>query len=282
MRYIQNFVDGAFVSRRILIDGETPFSELNAVRFYYNREWVSENLGNEDGDYLFYLTEGEHQLTFEIVLGDFSETLGRIQSVLKELNKAYREVLLITGSDPDVYRDYALSETIPETVEKLNDLYKETAEILNSLKKLSGSNSSYTSIFNKLTGQLEMMCRDPEVNIPELLPRFKTNLGTLGTWLLEALNQPLRLDTVTISGFGYESSAKKDNFLSELIFQTRCFFSSFVQDYDSIGVSSSVNYTDSIEVWVPTGRDQAQIIRNLADAGFAKNHKVRLLIYCLL
>lgn len=276
MRYIQNFVDGAFVSRRILIDGETPFSELNAVRFYYNREWVSENLGNEDGDYLFYLTEGEHQLTFEIVLGDFSETLGRIQSVLKELNKAYREVLLITGSDPDVYRDYALSETIPETVEKLNGLYKETAEILNSLKKLSGSNSSYTSIFNKLTGQLEMMCKDPEVNIPELLPRFKTNLGTLGTWLLEALNQPLRLDTVTISGFGYESSAKKDNFLSELIFQTRCFFSSFVQDYDSIGVSSSVNYTDSIEVWVPTGRDQAQIIRNLADAGFAKKHKVQV------
>ncbi len=276
MRYIQNFVDGAFVSRRITIDGQTPFSEVNAMRFYYNRDWVNERMGNKDGDYLFYLTKGEHYLSFEVVLGDFSQTLGRIQSLLKELNKVYREILLITGSDPDLYRDYALGETIPETINKLEGLYKETKEILNSLKQLSGSNSSYTAIFNKLTSQLEMMCKDPEVNIPELLPLFKTNLGTLGTWLLEALNQPLQLDTITISGYGYNTDANEENILSELLFQLRCFFASFVQDYDNIGVSSAINYEDSIEVWVPTGRDQAQIIRNLADAGFAKKHKVQV------
>lgn len=276
MRYIQNFVDGAFVSRRITIDGKTPFFETDAMRFYYNHEWVNANLGNEDEDYLFYLTKGEHQLTFEVVLGDFSETLGRIQSVLKELNKVYREILLITGSEPDVYRDYALGETIPETIKKLEVLNGETCEILNSLKELSGSNSSYTAIFNKLASQLEMMCEDPEVNIPELLPRFKTNLGTLGTWLLEALNQPLQLDTITISGYGYETNVKKHNFFGEFLFQLRCFLASFVQDYDNIGVSSTINYKDSIEVWVPTGRDQAQIIRNLADAGFAKKYNVQV------
>lgn len=276
MRYIQNFVDGAFVSRRITIDGKTPFFETDAVRFYYAREWVSENLGNEEEDYLFYLTKGEHLLTFEVVLGDFSETLGRIQAVLKELNKVYREILLITGSEPDVYRDYALGETIPETIEKLDVLYKETTEILNALKKLSGSNSSYTAIFNKLSSQLEMMCENPEVNIPELLPRFKTNLGTLGTWLLEALNQPLQLDTITISGYGYENNMKKGNFFSEFLFQLRCFIASFVQDYDNIGVSSTTSYKDTVDVWVPTGRDQAQIIRNLADEGFAKKHNVQV------
>lgn len=276
MRYIQNFVDGAFVSRRITIDGKAPFAETEAMRFYYDREWINENLGNEDGDYLFYLSKGEHFITFEVVLGDFSETLGHIQSVLKELNKVYREILLITGPDPDVYRDYALGETIPETIEKLEALYKETTEILESLKELSGSNSSYTAIFNKLSSQLEMMCEDPEVNIPELLPRFKTNLGTLGTWLLEALNQPLQLDAITISGYGYDSNIKGGNFFSEFLFQLSCFLSSFVQDYNSVGISSSTEYEDSLDVWVPTGRDQAQIIRTLADSGYAKKNKVQV------
>lgn len=275
MRYMQSFVDGAFVSRKITIDGEIPFEQAKAIRFYYNREWVNKNLGDENGDYLFYLKKGEHLLTLEAVLGDFSETLGNIQSVLGELNKVYREILLITGSSPDTYRDYSLGETIPETIEKINSLHKETAEILSSLKELSGSNSSYTAIFNKLSGQLELMCENPEVNIPELLPRFKTNLGTLGTWLLEALNQPLQLDTITVSGYGFDGSSKNGNFLSELFFQVRCFLSSFTQDYDNIGVSSLTKYENSVDVWVPTGRDQAQIIRRLADSGYSKKHNIQ-------
>lgn len=53
IRYGQWFLNGIPVERRIMIDGEVPFQELNALKFPYKAEWQVNKLGNEDGEYFF-------------------------------------------------------------------------------------------------------------------------------------------------------------------------------------------------------------------------------------
>ena len=56
------------------------------------------------------------------------------------------------------------------------------------------------------------------------------------------------------------------------------FFGSFYTDYSSLSSMDNEGevYTDSIECWTSSGRDQAQIMRNLVDSGFVKQNKTKV------
>ena len=45
----QNFVRGIYVSRKITIDGEIPFKELEAYGFKYDQSWREDVLQDEGG-----------------------------------------------------------------------------------------------------------------------------------------------------------------------------------------------------------------------------------------
>lgn len=56
------------------------------------------------------------------------------------------------------------------------------------------------------------------------------------------------------------------------------FFLSFFIDYSTIGEvvdNSDVQTSDSIEVWMTLGRDQANVIRNLIDTTFTKKTGIK-------
>lgn len=63
-------------NRRLLIDGEVPFTEAEYITFSYGSAWKTAAFGNENGDYLFYLTAGKHTLRLECALGESAELLG--------------------------------------------------------------------------------------------------------------------------------------------------------------------------------------------------------------
>ena len=71
----QNFVRGIDVSRRIMVDGVVPFSELEAYRFSYQQSWRLDTVGNGQDPYRIYLTAGEHTLRMEVVLGDMADII---------------------------------------------------------------------------------------------------------------------------------------------------------------------------------------------------------------
>ena len=51
------------------------------------------------------------------------------------------------------------------------------------------------------------------------------------------------------------------------------FFYSFVTDYDSVGVMEETA-PEEITVWIPTGRDQAQILKQMINDDFTPNHDI--------
>lgn len=64
----QNFVRGIYVSRRIMIDGQVPFSELEDYGFRYGQSWREDVIGDAQGNpYSFYLEQGQHTIRMEVV-----------------------------------------------------------------------------------------------------------------------------------------------------------------------------------------------------------------------
>ena len=91
-----------------------PFQEMNAVRFPYALKWDILELGEETGKpYQFYLTKGEHELKLEVTLGDVAPAVQSVQQMVYDLNQIYRKIVMITGVNPDVYRDYEIEKSVP-------------------------------------------------------------------------------------------------------------------------------------------------------------------------
>ena len=47
--------------------------------------------------------------------------MGEMQDIVLDLNEIYRRIVMFTGPDPDVYRDYQFDKVIPEVIEKMAD-----------------------------------------------------------------------------------------------------------------------------------------------------------------
>ena len=271
-RFRQSTRDGIFTSRKLLIDGNLPFAEAASLHFEYSSDWQMKALGNGSQTYRFYLPKGEHTLTLEVVLGDVAEMIGRIERSLNDLNRIYRRIIMITGPSPDVYRDYNFDELIPEEIKELGEQRKQLLAAVDALDKAAGDNGSYTSIIKKIIFQLDKMSTKPE-SIAKYLSQFKSNIGSLGTWLLTATEQPLQIDRFYIAPSGMDLPKAEAGLFSQIGFNIRCFFATFVTDYSSIGQTVQSGTAKSLKVWIQTGRDQAEILRQLIDSGFAEKHQ---------
>lgn len=269
--YLQDSLRGVFVSRELQIDGEVPFAEASHLRFSYDNKWQMQTLSDEEGDpYLFYLEKGKHTIRMRVVLGELYEVVEQVSSSLTELNTIYRSILSITGSSPDIYRDYDFEHIIPEVLENMkqqSDLLKDTAR---KLQKLTGEKGEMLSMLETMYFQLDKMLLKP-YEIAKQFTTFKSNISSLGDWIYKISNQPLLLDYIVLSGERAELPEADSNFLEGLWFNTQLFFNSFVVDYNTVQTQEG---GEPLEVWVPTGRDQWRIISNLSDNSFRKQTNI--------
>ena len=270
-RFRQNILDGIFTSRRLLIDGEVPFKEAESLRFGYDANWQLEALGGAE-PYLFYLEKGTHQLTLQVVMGDVAEVIGQVQASLTTLNEVYRKIIMIAGTSPDVYRDYNFKALSPEEIAEFGRQKALLQNVVDTIDAQTGTGGSYTSIIKKIVFQLGRMYDNPE-SIAKYLEQFKSNIGSLGTWLLSANEQPLQIDRIYIAPEGAALPAADAGFFSRLGFGVQCFISSFFTDYSAVGQTGDASYDQSLKVWIQTGRDQAEILRRLIDTGFSGQQK---------
>lgn len=277
-RFRQNLAEGIFTSRRLLLDGVLPFQEAASLRFSYGDGWQISGLAGDGEPYLFYLTQGMHTVTLEAVPGDTGTIVQTIEQSLNRLNEAYREIVQITGTSADANRDYRFEALIPEVIELFGSERDSLQREVDAIVEMAGVGGSYTSVIRKLIAQLDGMNRHPET-IAKQLSRFKSNLGSLGTWLLTATEQPLQIDRIYLVPEGAEAPRDASGFFGKLAFGIQTFLASFLVDYSTIGGSAQAGDGQILQVWMQTGqpqigfnnqtgRDQAEILRQLIDSRF--------------
>ncbi len=275
-RFRQNELNGIYTSRRLYIDGEVPFEEANYLKFNFAADWQVEGLNNGadyDGDgkvdaFQFYLEPGEHTIRFEVTLGEMGNIMRRVTACLNSINNDYLEIIKLTGAVPDTFRDYGFGRVLPRVVEDLVLQGLELEEIIAYVENMSGVKSETSANLEEVRKRLIRMGTD-EDEIAKNLGNLKSDVGTLGEWVNTVNEQPLELDYILIQPAAVEKPKAEGNFLQSLWYEFRQFLASFVTDYNSLGSSGEGVVSDrSIDVWVSTGRDEAQIIRTLMDNDF--------------
>lgn len=268
MNVQQNWMRGLYVPRELSIDGKVPFEEMEELKFEYGSGWRQEVLGG-DSPYLFYLTKGKHTLRMTAVLGKASEFIRNVEQSIKSLNKLYQKVVMLTGQQPDRWRDYQLAQNIPGLAGELKTEYDRLKKTETGIRNLVGQNSDKEAMLQTMTQQLKLFYEDVD-KIPAREDSFKTNIGSLGTWLTEVQEMPLQIDALYLVPPGNSLPKANNSLWSKLAFQARLLFDSFVNNYNAIGNVSTDRNARNITVWVGSGRDQANTMKSLIDESFTK------------
>ena len=290
-RFNQSFAEGMYVTRQIAIDGVVPFREAEALRFKYDDDWqlkpltdgVEEN--GQERALKFYLTKGTHHLEMQVTLGTMADVLTEVEQSLAKINEYYLQILMLTGSDPDEYRDYGFTRLIPETIKGLDSEAKRLYAISAKLEEINGTKGSDSITLDNVALLLERMASDEDLIAPSF-SKLKDYIGSLGTWIMTARNQPLEFDYILLypadAANGDDAAfLKKEGYRGEASFwsatgyEFQQFFMSWVSDYSSYGVrTTSGDDFARIEVWTTSGRDQSTIVRSLISDSFTQQYNV--------
>ncbi len=273
----QSFMRGIYVSRKVTIDGEIPFKEMEDYGFYYDSDWRLDTLADKDGNpYKFYMTKGTHTLRMEVVLGDFSEVIAEVQDSVSKLNAIYRKVIRIIGVSPDTYRDYQIEASLPNIVAEMTDVRDELNDAIYSLRTAVGRTSDKETVLITMRDQLDYLIEDVE-HFVRVISTFKTNVRACGTWITQVISQPLQIDRIFVSSDSTQVKVSGDNFFSNFGNEMARLYNSFVIDYNSLGSTGAEGSSNkTITLWVGTGRDQANVIRSLIDESFTSNYGINV------
>lgn len=268
-KYRQNVNDGMRSPRRLYINGEVPFEEAKSLEFNYTTEWDVYYPQKANGDEcLVYLKPGD-TITLETTLSEMGGYIETTNETLNEINEIYRQIIKITGTEPDQYRDYQLDELIPDDVKSIGKCADTLQKVVDGIKKYTGESSSGLATIDTLIRQMNKMYEDPD-KIGTELSYFKTNISSLGSWINTASYAPLEIDYISLSKPGSEIKDPEVGFFSGLGYSVNRFISSFIVDYNAIGNAKPIDETadDTITVWLATGRDQFQILRQLINNSY--------------
>ncbi len=273
-KYKQGYLDGLFSSRKILVDGEVPFAELNAVRFNYTTQWKNMLLGNESGAYSVYLTKGEHIITMENVIGDLASTIGVLQTVIDNLNSLYLSIVMNTGSSPDPYRDYYLDRLLPNLPEDFTENAELLFEEAKRLEEVVGEKGAENAYFEDVAYNLLSYAENiGDLTYKSRLTNFKNDINGLSAKLTLFQEQALDLDYIMLVSPDKEDDlpTTKLNVWQWLVYQVKSFFSTFRNTRTVKGEE-----TQSIRVWVNTGIDQYEIMKNMIIDDFESQYGIKV------
>ena len=299
-RFKQSYLDGMFTSRALTIttnyDSEAayaekygntagyynglPFSEASGLRYDYSSDWQVTKLSStgrlDDTTYQIYFKEGVvYTINFKITFGTMSATVREIERILNALNDAYLSIVQYTGPTPDAYRDYNFYRMLPDT---LDTLFAEKEALYNLSKFLregAGVSSTYTGTCDKLVDLLGKMVLRGGEGIAQSLSNFKAYSGGIGTFLGDIKTQPLQFDYFMIQPATAEAPKATPNFFQAFIHEIKSFFWTFFRDYNSMGTTEDYDKNPSIVVvWLPSGRDQANVVRNMTVNGFTQKRGI--------
>lgn len=266
LRARQNAAPGQTVSRTLSINNEIPFREAMEVSFVHDSAWQVVTLGGED-EYYFYLKKGENEIKLQNTLGRMDNVLRVLDTSVSEFNAIYRKLLPILSASPDLLRDYRIDVLFPEQVELLGkyaDILETCAEWL---EFYSGEGNNGAAIIRSFVRQLKVMNEDPD-EIPSEYSYFKSNVGSLSTWLADARELPIEIDRFVFGNDTKQAPKAKANFFSQLWFDIGEYFNSYIIDYALVGTKEAKTDDDALTVWVSAGREHAQIISNMTVKDF--------------
>lgn len=183
IKFRQSEAIGVTTFRNIYINGAIPSKAYENVSFPYGMDWNRKTIVDENGQPCpIYLTKGKNEIRMEVSLGPYVEVMQQVDESIYTLNQLYTQMVMITGTTPDSYRDYELDKEIPG----LLDAFQEQADALNAaaalFETLGGEEKSQSEDILSMARRLESLIKDPR-SIQKRLSSFREGISGLSSWL---------------------------------------------------------------------------------------------------
>ncbi len=269
----QNYNRGFVSNREIMINDEVLCRELSQVPFRYNNKWQLVTFRDRDNttDMVFPLKKGINTLRMQATLGDMGDMLNTMEESVFRLNSIFRRILVLTGLEPDIYRDYRIDVIYPEVIEAMELESKIIYKLVDDITAYSGERSAQAATALTVARQLEFFVRRPD-RIPRTLNNFKNNISALGDSLIALSQSQLDVDNIVISAPEAKLPVIRENFFVRAWHEISSFFVSFFVDYNNLGnvyKEDKDNEENSpIDIWILAGRDQSNILKAMIDDTF--------------
>jgi ABC-type glycerol-3-phosphate transport system substrate-binding protein len=267
LRALQNTRSNFTVFRRITINGAVPFEQFNAVPFAYSSDWVDVYLGG-DTPYKVFLRQGVNVLGIEATNAPYLSAMDTIQTALLDINDLALEIRRLTGNQRDPFKEWVISDYIPDIQERLNAIAGKLIEDKDSLLAVDQSGASPEVLtYQMAIDNLLFLAADPN-QIPVYMNRFSQGTGSaaqlLGSLLPMLQSQPLALDRIVIHSPDILPQTPPVPFTTSAVEDFKRFLSSFQPaPYESLGAGEG-----ELEVWVNRPRQYVNLLQWMADSSF--------------
>jgi ABC-type glycerol-3-phosphate transport system substrate-binding protein len=272
---LQDTKNNFTVFRRITLNGSVLFEQLNEVAFQYSPRWASITLGG-DTPYQFFLRKGVNVLGIEANNSPYHTAIEKIKKVLTDINVLSLEIKKLTGNQADPYKEWVISDYIPDIKEQLIAIADDLQEDMDVLKAINQSSGSQEIlIYQMAIDSIQFLAEEPD-KIPARMNRFSEGSGSaaqlLGTILPSLQGQPLALDKITIHSPDTLPQPIEVPFFTSFVDGIKRFFYSFRPNpYQSIGASEG-----EIEVWVNRPRQYVDLLQSITDEKFSKETGIKI------
>ena len=273
---LQNQNLGISVGKNIYLDGEIPFKELKGYLFESSRKWVNNTLGNEEEDFLFFLSEGSHSLSIESTVIQYEDYIDELNLIMDNISSISLLVKTITGGNNSDTVDWDILKYIPDLVERLEAYATRLETIFDEIDEIDQgvSGAGEVSTLNVAAKQLRRIADNPN-RIGSKLQEFSEGSGSayqlIGNAISYMMAQPLSIDVIYLYN-DVELPKANGSFFRKLWDGIRGFFYSF---FDTRYNDNDVD-EDTLEVWVGQSTLYLDIIQSMIDQDFTKETGIKV------
>ena len=276
LRSLQDVRNNFTVFRRITINDRVLFDELNVVPFNYSTEWSNTTLGGADAPYQLYLEEGVNVLGIEATNAPYSAATEKITSVLVDINELSLDIKKLTGNQSDAFKEWVISDYIPDIKEQLLSIAADLSEDLEGLRAIQGSGGSQEVLtYQMAIDNILELAEDPD-EIPARMGRFSEGSGSAAQLLASLLpllqSQPLALDKLYIHSPDSPPPPVETSPVTSFAEGAKRFFLSFMPNpYQSLAAGEG-----ELEVWVNRPRQYVDLLQLITDESFTAETGIRV------
>lgn len=261
IKYRQSYALGVQTYRTIFVNGEVPSASYRNVPFDYGIQWKNKTVTDGEGKACpMFLKKGTNQIRLEVSLGPYVQVLQMVDESLAVLNALYTKMVMITGTNPDPYRDYYLDKEIPGLLESFQTEAENLHQTADLFDQISGEKSNESETIRSMARRLDSLVKNPRT-IHTRIASFRNGISSLSSWLNDMTDQPLEMDYFIIHSADSPLPSPKASLWARIKHSVQVFLASFYEDYSAMDSISGKQ--GAIEVWADVSRDQIQLIKNL-------------------
>ena len=165
------------------------------------------------------------------------------------MNQYYRQILVLTGTEPDEFRDYQIEKVYPAIIEAMDEESKRLYKLVDDVAAYTGEKGGEISVAQTLAAQMETFVDRPD-KIPQTLANYKENVSSLGTSINNLSTASMDIDYIVLAADQKDIPEVNESSFDRILHECTLFINSFRTDSSALGKIGRASCRERVYVLV--------------------------------